>query len=155
MADADCDQPAGPPGPSVLNDGGKNDSATAATPIEMLKPDALPFRFFDLARETRDQIYGLCANDKKAEDVNDRWYFASSTTCATNLLLVSREFREEYEQGVYRDAEACLSISVGIELEGLYRSPLPTERLRFCSRIKHLTLELDGWVHGLGKDPRL
>lgn len=78
---------------------------------------AAPFRFFDLAMELRNAIYAnLSLSDPPRHlssifslDRDDRIVIASNY-CAPNLRLVSRQFKQEYEEETSRHAQCDINI---------------------------------------------
>ncbi|KAK5136702.1 hypothetical protein LTR08_002355 [Meristemomyces frigidus] len=66
-----------------------------------------PFRFFDLARELRDQIYGELICDLPARRSKYHSGLEVTNYGSSALRLVSRQFKQETKDEVLRSAQLC------------------------------------------------
>ncbi|KAH9845424.1 hypothetical protein Tdes44962_MAKER06630 [Teratosphaeria destructans] len=116
------------------------DSTQAAAPRDK------PFRFLDLPRELRDKIYALvkCPLVGFTCSKNDDYLYIPwlrcPAFCASPLLLISRAFKQEYEEEVYRTAVFTITIPSHFQPQDCQ---LNHESVRILEKARTVVAELE------------
>jgi hypothetical protein len=77
------------------------------------EPDTQPFRFFDLPRELRNMIYSYANSDddRSVKRFRQDIQINALHFYPTNILLVSRQFKDEAEEELSRTGKVVFKIS--------------------------------------------
>ncbi|KAK4628805.1 hypothetical protein CLAFUW4_08044 [Fulvia fulva] len=105
------------------------------------------FPFFNMARELRDEVYDACLEEQEAAISIDLAYSSidlalmASNMPTTQLKLISRRFRQEYQERSNERSDLRLQEIMSMQVVGLRRDCLPAQ----LTHIRAVRLDLLGF----------